>query len=218
MCPQRPPPQLSPGVPGEGEKAEAILLPVPREYRCGMPRSVTKWDEGTAATALRRRRKWRIAGIVLISALLLSSVADHLRAQNRGGDDWMRFDGRRVQFVRAVDGVSIAVLDRGDEMTVVRILGIRSANADWDERAMSRMDALLAGQTLSIHLEATQTRDENGRLLADVFTDSNQLLAAELAAEGLVRGDWTEHCTFYADITRAQSTAHKKRVGFWNYD
>jgi len=183
-----------------------------------MLRSVTKWDETSAATALRRRRKWRIAGIVLISALLLSSVVDHLRAQNRGGDDWMRFDGRRVQYLRAVDGQSIAVDDGDEDVTIVRILGIRSANADWDERAMSRMDGFLAGQTLSIHLEPTQTRDENGRLLVDVFTESNQLLGAELAAEGLVRGDWTAHCTFYADITRAQSLAHKKRVGFWNYD
>jgi endonuclease YncB( thermonuclease family) len=183
-----------------------------------MPRSVTKWDEGTAATALRRRRKWRIAGIVLVSALLLSSVVDHLRAQNRGGDDWMRFDGRKVPFVRAVDGQSIAIDDGGDDVTIVRILGIRSANADWDQRAMNRMDGFLAGQIVSIHLEPTQTRDENGRLLADVFTDSNQLLGAQLAAEGLVRGDWTAHCTFYADITRAQSVAHKKRVGFWNYD
>jgi endonuclease YncB( thermonuclease family) len=80
------------------------------------------------------------------------------------------------------------------------------------------MDGVLAGQIVSIHLEPTQTRDENGRLLADVFTESNQLLAAELAGEGLVRGDWTAHGTFYADITRAQSLAHKKRVGFWNYD
>ncbi len=183
-----------------------------------MRRPISKWDETTATAALRRRRKWRIAGMVLISAVLFSSVVDHLRAENRGGDDWMRFDGRRVQFVRAVDGESIAVLDGGDEMTIVRILGIRPANADWDERAMSRMDAFLAGQIVSIHLEPTQTRDEKGRLLADVFTDSNQLLAAELAGEGLVRGDWTAHCTFYADITRAQSTAHKKRVGFWNYD
>jgi endonuclease YncB( thermonuclease family) len=189
-----------------------------REYRYGMPGSVTKWNEGTAARALRSRRKWRIAGIVLICVLLLSSVVDHLRAQNRGGDDWMRFDGRKVPFIRAVDGESIAIDDGGEDVTIVRILGIRSANADWDERARSRMDAFLAGQIVSIHLEPTQTRDENGRLLADVFTESNQLLGAQLAAEGLVRGDWTAHCTFYADITRAQSLAHKKRVGFWNYD
>lgn len=183
-----------------------------------MPSSITKWNESHLAARLRRRRRWRLTASILLTAILLSAVADHLRAQNRTGDDWLHFDGHSVQYLRATAPDSIAVQDASDQITIVHILGIRSATPDWDARAQARLDSLLTARTITIHLEPTQTRDPAGDLLADVFTDTNQLLAAQLVAEGLMRPDPLSRCTFYADILRSQSQARKKRLGIWNLE
>jgi len=175
-----------------------------------------KWDAATAVSRLRRRRRRRFAAVILTGFALLTSLVDHLRAQNRSGDDWLRFDGHQVRFVSAIDGQDIAIRDGSSEdVTVVKVLGIKSFNAQWDGVSASRMAWLLVGRKLTLHLQSTQTRSTDGRLLADVFVDDRQSLGAQLAGEGLVLADRRAPDAFHGAIARSESQARHKGIGLW---
>jgi endonuclease YncB( thermonuclease family) len=179
---------------------------------------MSKWDETTAAARLRTRRRWRLVSYSIAGILLLSIVADHLRGQNRGGDDWLRFDGHPVQFVKAIDGQSIAVRDENTEdVTTVALQGIRSAGAEWDAKSTDQLDALLTGKNLILHLKPTDPRDPQGRLRADVFTEDHQLIAAELVGEGLALPDRASRSDFLTSITQKETQAKKHRLGLWSH-
>jgi endonuclease YncB( thermonuclease family) len=181
-----------------------------------MGASPVKWDAATAASRLRRRRRWRFAGVILAGLALLISLVDHLRAQNRSGDDWLRFDGQQVQFVGAIDGQDIAIRDgSSDDVTVVRVLGIRSFNARWDGVSARRIASLLVGRKLTLHLQSTQTRDAVGRLVADVFVDDRLPLGAQLAGEGLVLADRRSPDAFRSAIVKSEIQARRKGIGLW---
>ena len=179
---------------------------------------MSNWDETTAAARLRTHQRWRLAGYSIAGVLLLSIIADHLRGQNRGGDDWLRFDGHQVQFVKAIDGESIAVQDQNTEdVTIVALQGIRSAGPAWDARSVDRLDELLTGKNVVLHLKPTDLRNNQGRLRADVFTEDHQLVAAELVAEGLALPDRASRSDFLSSITQKETQAKKHRLGLWAY-
>jgi len=178
--------------------------------------SPVKWDAATANSRLRLRQRWRFAAVILTAFALLASLVDHLRAQNRSGDDWLRFDGRQVQFVGATDGQDIAIRDESsDDVTVVKVLGIKSFNSQWDRASAGRTASLLLGRKLTLHLQSTQTRDGAGRLLADVFVDDRQLLGAQLAGEGLVLADRRTPDAFRGAIAKSEIQARHKGIGLW---
>jgi endonuclease YncB( thermonuclease family) len=178
---------------------------------------VQKWDQATAASRLKKVRRRRITGIVLVTIVAASIIADHLRAQNRHGDDWLRFDGHPVQFVKAVSGQSIAVRDDAtDDMTIVLLKGIRSAGAEWDDKSVDRLDAVLTGKNVTLHLKPTDPRDNQGRLAADVFVDGRELVSADLVAEGLARIDRTSKSDFLTTIGQKETQAKKHRLGLWS--
>jgi len=188
----------------------------PQTILSAMGVSPVKWDATTAASRLRRRRRWRFAVVILTGFGLLTSLVDHLRAQNRSGDDWLRFDGHQVQFVGTIDGQDIAVRDASsDDVTVVSVMGIKSFNAQWDRASARRIASLLAGRKLTLHLQSTQTRDGDGRLLADVFGDDRQLLGAQLAGEGLVLADRRTPDAFRSAIAKSEIQARRKGIGLW---
>jgi endonuclease YncB( thermonuclease family) len=181
-----------------------------------MAESIAKWDETKASTRMRRRRRWKMVLAGLAGVVLISIVADHLRAKNRG-DDWVRFDGRTVRFVRAVDGCSIAVSDAdSDDVTVVGVLGIRAARESrWNHQAADRVEGMLKGKSVTLHLRAIAPRDSIGRVRADVFLNNGELLAADLAGDGLVVVDRRDRGDFFTDITRTQAVARRKHLGLW---
>jgi endonuclease YncB( thermonuclease family) len=181
-----------------------------------MSTATTKWNETVAAYELRKRRRWRILAYAITGILLLSIIADHLRAQNRHGDDWLRFDGQQVQFVKSVGGQSIAVRDENTEdMTIIALQGIRSAGADWDRISAERLDSLLTGKKVTLHLKPTDPRDQQSRLRADVFLDDRTLVSSELAGEGLVLADRASGCDFISAIDQAQARAKHHHLGLW---
>lgn len=147
--------------------------------------------------------------------VLLSSLFDYLRSQNRRGDDWVRFDGRQVAFVGAIDGESISVRDERGDVIPVRLLGVASFSADWDQRAARRLNSLLEGRKLILHLEPTQTRDSRDRLLAYVFTDDSRPVSPELVGAGLALDDRRVPFAFHGAVGQAESLARRKHLGFW---
>jgi len=197
-------------------RASGLRSLAPQSILPAMGVSPVKWDAVTAAARLRRRRRWRFAAAILTGFALLTSLVDHLRAQNRSGDDWLRFDAHQVQFVGAIGGQDIAIRDgSSDDVTVVKVLGIKSFNAQWDRASAGRIASLLLGRKLTLHLQSTQTRDGDGRLLADVFGDDRQLLGAQLAGEGLVLADRRTPDAFRSAIAKSEIQARRKGIGLW---
>jgi endonuclease YncB( thermonuclease family) len=178
--------------------------------------SVAKWDPATSASRLRARRRWRLILAAVAALLLLSSLLDHLRSQNRRGDDWLRFDGHQFAFAGAIDGESIAIRNgAGGDIIPVRLLGVASFNPEWDHRSAQRLNSLLANRKLTLLLQPTQTRDSQDRLLAYVFTDDSQPLSPRLVGEGLALDDRRIPFAFHGAVDQAESMARKKRVGLW---
>jgi endonuclease YncB( thermonuclease family) len=181
-----------------------------------MGASIVKWDAGMAAARLGNRRRWRAVVWGITGVLLFSSLFDHLRAQNRLGDDWHRFDGKQALFVGAIDGQTIAVRDgMGDMLTRVRLLGVASFNPHWDAAAKDRLDLLLAGQAVVLHLEPTQTRDEQKDLLAYVLREDGTPASAQIVREGLALADRRVKFAFDGAVDTAESLARRKRAGLW---
>ncbi|MGD0461066.1 MAG: thermonuclease family protein [Tepidisphaeraceae bacterium] len=177
---------------------------------------VAKWDAVTAASRLRNGRRWRLLAWGVVGLILLSSLFDHLRAQNRRGDDWLRFDGHQFAFAGAIDGESIAIREEpGGSVTAVRLLGVASFTTQWDRLSARRLNSLLAGRNLILLLEPTQTRDRQDRLLAFVFTDELQPLSPQLVGEGLALDDRRMPFAFHGAVDQAESQARRKRLGLW---
>lgn len=128
----------------------------------------------------------------------------------------MRFDGRQVSFAEAIDGETIGIRENaGGEIIPVRLLGVASFNEQWDRRSAQRLDALLSGRKLTLLLEPTQTRDQDGRLLAYAFTEDSEAVSPQLVAEGLAIDDRRIPFAFHGSVDQAESLARRKHLGLW---
>jgi endonuclease YncB( thermonuclease family) len=176
---------------------------------------IAKWDAATSVSRLRNRRRWRLVFAVVCGLVVISGFGDHFRSQNRRGDDWIRFDGRQVAFVGAMDGESISVRDERGDVIPVRLLGVASFSADWDQRSMRWLNSMLGGRKLTLVLEPTQTRDSRDRLLAYVFSEDSRPIGPELVGAGLALDDRRVSFAFHGAVDQAESLARRKHLGFW---
>lgn len=169
-----------------------------------------------AARLRRRRRRIGLARAAILCAAV-SILLDHVRAANRHGDDWSRFDRREVQFVAAQDGQSIDVRQSsGGPITAVHLLGVAAAgDPAWDKIAAERLAVMLSPKPILLQLEPTQTRDDRGRLLAYAFADERQPINAEIVRHGLALADAQMNCTLLGMVQQAQKEARKKQIGIW---
>jgi endonuclease YncB( thermonuclease family) len=178
--------------------------------------AIETWNAATAAAHFRRRRRWRIAGTIFAGLFLLSIVADHLRARNPL-TDWSRFDGRKCQFLRMIDGETIEVRDpQSKDPISISLLGIKPFDKPLSDKLLMMVNSELTGTTIILHLPPTQTRDESGQLTADAALDNGHSLAAELTEEGLTLSDHPSDSLYRAEIERAQSEARRKKTGMWS--
>lgn len=181
-----------------------------------MRAALTKWDAATAANHLRTRRRVGVAGLITAAILLLSILGDHLRAQNPFGDDWATFDNRQVRILRLTDAESITVRsDSSEDLTTIHLLGTRCFKTPWDKSLAADANSEFAGQTVTVHLNPTQTRDDRDRLLADAVLQDGKPLSVQLVAEGLSLADGRAPSAFIAAIERAETQARRRRLGIW---
>ncbi|MGD1275737.1 MAG: thermonuclease family protein [Tepidisphaeraceae bacterium] len=169
------------------------------------------------AARLRRRRWIGLARAAVLCAAV-SILLDHVRAANRHGDDWSRFDRREVQFVAAHDGQSIDVRrSEGEAATAVHLLGVAAAGDPvWDQIAAQQLALMLSGKPILLQLEPTQTRDDRGRLLAYAFVDERQPINAQIVRQGWARADPQMKCALQGMVQQAQKEASKKQIGIWS--
>ena len=147
-----------------------------------------------------------VAGI-----LLLSMLADHLRGQNPFRDDWSSFDGRKVRIVRVIDGELIVVRgELSEEVTTVRVLGVKSFAEPWDKNRADGVESEFAGEVVTLHLGMTKTRDDEGRLLADVMMEDGKPMGAEFVKEELANVDRSSGSVFLSAIERARGRKNSK--------
>jgi len=178
--------------------------------------AIETWNAATAAAHFRRRRRWRIAGTIFAGLFLLSIVADHLRARNPL-TDWSRFDGRKCQFLRMIDGQTIEVRDpQTNEPIPVKLLGIKPFDKPLNSQLLAKANSELNGETIILHLPPTQTRDESGQLTADAAFENGHSLAAQFSEEGLTLSDRHSDSLYRGEIERAQSEARRKKTGMWS--
>jgi hypothetical protein len=175
-----------------------------------MPEAETEWSAEDVAKGLRRRR--RFIGVFQVGCILIagSILLNHVRG-NSVADDWAGFDGKQFAFASAIDGDSILL--RSCDVPV-KLLGVESVDGTFDKKAADH--EILGGQTVTLKLDPTQTRDSRGRLLAYVYLGDRDMINVDLAADGLAKADWSVPCTFHGDIGRAQSEAKRKHLGIWS--
>jgi hypothetical protein len=178
--------------------------------------SIVRWDAEVAEIRLRTRRRWRAAAGMAIGLILVSIIGDHLRAKNSFANDWARFDGREVQFVRVIDGESILVREGiSDDLVTVKLLGIKSFGGPLEKGLADGADSQLAGQTIVLHLGPTRSRDESGRLLADGLLEDGDPVSARMVLMGVALADRSSSSAFLGAVERAQTQARRRGVGMW---
>ncbi|MGA2583209.1 MAG: thermonuclease family protein [Tepidisphaeraceae bacterium] len=151
--------------------------------------------------------------IILFICVVGSIVLDYALAGPRSGDDWSRYDGKSFRFVSVIDGESIRLAGVD---APVKLLGARPFDGDdWNQRAADWLAKSLAGKTLVLHLEPSQTRDDSGRLMACVFSEPGDLIDLDIVTAGIARADRRVPCAYLGEIELAQSEARRKGLGFW---
>src|SRR5687768_999109 len=129
-----------------------------RRPRHAVPESVVR--------QLKRRRWTRRGTFVALVLLSLSTFVGRFGVFGYRGDDWAKFDGRTAVVSHVVDGdtVRIRVPPDNSEETV-RLLGIDAPEtgqppAYWGREATTHLAGAVEGQSVTVRLDATQTRDK----------------------------------------------------------
>ena len=177
---------------------------------------------------LRRRKRLRAITVLLVLlAILMLVLLDHRSAGLFVNDDLRRYHGQTFSVVRVIDGDTIVVrVPDGDKpTTTIRVWGVNTpemARHDGSkpaeplaEEATALTRDLIAGGTVTLHLEPYRLRGRYGRVLAHVELADGSQLGARLIEAGLSPADdrWSHsQLTVYAVL---ELTARAKGVGQW---
>jgi endonuclease YncB( thermonuclease family) len=159
------------------------------------------------AEALKRRRRYvwcrRFFAVALVASAFVDNALSH-------GDDWSNFDHRQFTCTGAVD-VQTITINTGQR---VRLLGVAGCTPRFDTLATANL-AKYIGRSVTLKLEPTQTRDDQGRLLAWVFLQNQTTLNAALVSQGLALADRPNPSTLLTSIEQAEREARSKNRGLW---
>ncbi len=159
--------------------------------------------------ALRKRRRVVWGFRVFVAALLVSAIADNAFSL---GDDWAKFDHREFTCASASDVDAILIQPQA---VAVHLLGVASCTARFDALGAVHLGGY-AGKSVVLKLEPTQTRDDQGRLLAWVFVEDGPLLDADVVRDGLALADRRETGALLTSVEQAEREARSRRRGLWN--
>jgi endonuclease YncB( thermonuclease family) len=151
--------------------------------------------------------RWTLAGLLL---LLLGGVAiDHAASDN----DWRRYD-RRAFGIAAIPYPDEIVID---DQTTVKLIGVDAPRGDLHgaDQAIEYSRARLKVGQVTLRLEATQTRDSAGRLLAYVYLADNDCLNLAVIRDDKAYADRRTRHTFAPQYEQVEAEARKKARGIW---
>ena len=160
---------------------------------------------------LRRRRVIRIAIGLLLLSLTALIVLDHAGAFGYAGNDWSSFHQKAFRVTRVLQADRF-VIDGG---TTVQLLGVTPAENEWAERGKAYLVARIDGKSVTLRLEATQTRDAEGHLLAFVYFTNSDLINLDVVRDGQAFADRRVGHSLHQQIEQAENEARKKQRGMW---
>lgn len=182
---------------------------------------------GQRRAGLLRRRRWLGVGLYALAGVVpLLSILDHwgvfhgwglagaLGLGGYGGNDWGRFDRRRLICRRVVDAQTLEFIDEEGAAIAVRLLGVAPFPESQPNPAAAHLSRRVEGERLLVRLEPLQTRDEQGRLLAWAYLEQENL-NLELIRLGWARADRTRPHPFRAAFEGAEREARRKKLGLW---
>lgn len=160
---------------------------------------------------LRRRRVIRIAVIALLLLLTVLIVVDHAGGLGYRGNDWANFHQKTVRVAHVATSDQF-ILDDG---TTVQLLGVTSALNDYARRGQTYLANRVEGKEVTLRLEATQTRDSAGHLLAYVYFTDVDLINLDIVHDGQAFADRRVAHSLHQQIEQAENDARKKQRGMW---
>ncbi len=160
---------------------------------------------------LRRRRVIRIVVIAVLLLIVFLILVDHAGGLGYRGNDWANFYQKTVH-VRRVATSDQFILDDG---TIVQLLGVTPALSDFAGRGQTYLAKRLEGKDVTLRLEATQTRDSAGHLLAYVYFTDIDLINFDIVHDGQAFADRRVTHSLHQQIEQAENDARKKQRGMW---
>ena len=193
-----------------------------------MRRRRRRYDVPDTVTRALRRRRWTRRGVVAAVVLVaLSTLLDRFGVFNYRGDDWGDFDRKPVAVTAVVDGDTIRVRRSPlAEDQSVRLLGIDAPEMSsgegrggppehWGPQASDRLRQLVREGNVTLRLDATQTRDKYGRLLAYVYAGDVENVNLALVREGHAYAHRMFPHTMRRQFEQAEDEARGKRLALW---
>jgi endonuclease YncB( thermonuclease family) len=151
------------------------------------------------------------------TAIVLSSVLDHAGALGYRGDDWKHFDQKQFTVTRCIDGDTI-VVSRDSQEIIVHLLGVDAPELPDDHGAQSAAKyttARTVARSVTLKLDALQSRDDRGQLLAYIFITDGDNLNADIIRDGQAYADRRVRHSLAAQFQAAENEARKRPRGLW---
>ncbi len=179
-----------------------------------------------------RRRRVHYAGRKMLWAGIFVLVAAALLAADRLGvfgfvpqSDTEKYDGKTFRVVKVLDGDTLDVNapDRNYPHTRIRLWGVDTPESLTPDTPAQHF-GIEAGEftrRISLHelvrleLDARETRDRYGRLLAYVYLPDGEMLNRILVAKGYGYADKRFKHAYEKEFRRLQHRARQSRRGLW---
>lgn len=177
-----------------------------------------RYDVPHHVAAQLRRRLWRRRGLIFgLIALLAASLADRFGCTHYRGDDWEHYDKQSVEVIRVVDGDTVRVRRPDASEDTVRLLGIDAPehNAHFGSESTAHLKEILEHHTVIVRLDATDTRDKYGRLLAYLNSSDSEHVNLSLVRDGYAYAHRMYPHALKRQFEQAEDEARNKKRGLW---
>ena len=168
-------------------------------------------------------RRAVFAGLLMVG---VTTLLDRVGVFGYRGDDWGAFDRRDAVVTHVIDGDTITVRAESDGTEArVRLLGIDAPEmtdddgapgpAHWAAESTGSLRAVLEGRTVTLRLDATDTRDKYGRLLAYVYVGDGDNVNLALVRDGHAYAHRMFPHALRRQFEQAEDEARGKGRGLW---
>jgi len=107
---------------------------------------------------LKARRRLRALVVIVVALIVAVVIADRAGAFGYRGDDYARFDRARVNASNIISGDTFLAASIGE----VHLLGADASAKHWSVESKRYLEARLRDRSITLKLDGTQTRDEQG--------------------------------------------------------
>jgi micrococcal nuclease len=191
-----------------------------------MPRRRGQYQVPESVARQLRRRRWTRRSIFAALLLLaLSALFDRAGFFRYRGDDWKNYDRQTVVVTRVIDGDTVRVRRSPESPEeTIRLLGIDApeishdadkADDHWGREATDHLKELIDGQSVTVRLDATQTRDRYARLLAYLHLGDAESINQQLVRDGDAYAYRPYHHSMRRQFEQSEDEARLKPRGLW---